>query len=137
MKNSYVFDTGPLYLYFAGEKRATDIFEEVSRGSETGHTVELNLAEFYYKTCEKLGRDTALLRYTSLRHGPLSVASPDEVLTRIAGDLKCSHESKLSLVDAYIIALARQVRGLLYTTDPRIAGLKVVPTLLIEFPQQA
>jgi predicted nucleic acid-binding protein len=137
MKNSYVFDTGLFYLYFAGEKRATDLFEEVSRGSAAGHTVELNLAEFYYKTCERLGRDTALLRYTSLRHGPLSVASPDEILTRIAGDLKCSHESQLSLADAYVIALTRQVRGQLYTTDPRIGSLKVVPTHLIELPQQA
>lgn len=132
MKSSYVFDTGPLYLYFAGDKRATELFREVSRGTATGHTTEPNLVELYYKTCEKLGRDTALLRYTSLRHGPLVVASPDETLTRVAGELKCSHGPQLSLADAYIIALANQVRGQLYTTDPRIARLKVVPTHLIE-----
>lgn len=137
MKSSYVLDTGPLYLYFAGDRRVTDLFESIRRGFATGHTVELNLAEFYYKTCEKLGRDTALLRYTSLRHGPLSVASPDQTLTRMAGDLKCSHESQLSLADAYVIALARQVRGQLYTTDPRVAGLKVVPTHYVELPRQA
>jgi predicted nucleic acid-binding protein len=131
-KNNYVFDTGPLYLYFTDDKKVNEPFREVIRGSASGSTTELNLAELYYKTCEKIGREAALLRYISLRKGSVDVVRPDDVLTRIAGELKCSHAGQLSLTDAYTIALARRERAELFTTDPRIARLKVVPTKLIE-----
>ncbi len=132
MKSRYVFDTGPLYLYFADDRRVVEPFREVNRGGAEGYTCEPNLAELYYKTCEKLGRDTALVRYTSLRHSAIVVTPPDATLTREAGELKCSHGNQLSLVDAYIIALTKRVRGNLHTTDPRIARLRIVPTSLIE-----
>ena len=135
MKNSYVFDTGPLYLHFADDRRVKEIFEEVSKGAAAGCTAEPNLAELYYKTCETLGRDTALLRYTSIRHGAVAVVSPDETLTRGAGELKCAHRDQLSLTDAYIVALAKRISGTLCTTDPRIAKLELVPTRLIELPE--
>ena len=131
MKNSYVFDTGPLYLSFAGDKRVTKPLREVTKGIADGYTCEPNLAELYYKTCEKMGRETALLRYTSLRQSALVIAQPDDGLSRSAGELKCAHRTELSLVDAYTLALARRVRANLYTTDPRIARLKIVPTELI------
>jgi len=104
----------------------------MGKGIADGYTCEPNLAELYYKTCEKLGRETALLRYTSLRQSALTITSPDYTLTRLAGELKCSRRPELSLVDAYIIALAKRTGSSLYTTDARIARLKIVPTKLIE-----
>ncbi len=133
MKSSYVFDTGPLYLYFADDKNVAEPFREVSKRIAQGYTCEPNLVELYYKTCEKLGRETALIRYTSLRRSALVVATPDEALTRAAGEVKCAHRGQLSLADAYIVALTKRVRGSLYTTDSHIARLKIVPTHLIEF----
>lgn len=127
----YVFDTGPLYLYFADDKRVVEPLTEVSKDLATGYTCEPNLAELYYKTCEKLGRDQALIRFTSLRRSSLVIASPDEALTRAAGELKCSYRRQLSLADAYVVALSKRVGGTLYTTDPRIARLKIVETNLI------
>ena len=62
MKSSYVFDTGPLQLYFVDDKSAAEPFREVSKGSAAGYTGEPNLLELYYKTCGKLGRDAALVR---------------------------------------------------------------------------
>jgi len=132
LKNSYVFDTGPLYLSFLGDRRVTEPLQEMGKRIADGYTCEPNLAELYYKTCEKLGRETALLRYTSLRQSALAIISPDDALTRLAGDLKCSHGLGLSLVDAYIVALAKRTGSSLYTTDARIARLKIVPTKLIE-----
>jgi len=58
----------------------------------------------------------------------------DEQLTRDAGSLKCAYESNLSLVDAYIIAIARRLKGTLVTTDSRLAELKVVQTKLLQIP---
>lgn len=105
---------------------------DVLKGIASGYTCEPNLAELYYKTYQKLGRDTALIRYTSLRHAPLIIAAPDAVLSRVAGELKCASGSRLSLADAYIVAQTKRVRGSLYTTDSRIADLRIVPTRLIE-----
>ncbi len=132
MKNSLVFDTGALSLYFAGDKRVTDPLRDVSGGVAAGYTCELNLAELYAKTCEKLGRETALLRYNSIRQSRIVVSPPDEALTRLAGELKSAHRAQLSLVDAYTIALARHQGSVLYTTDTRIARLKIVPVKLVE-----
>jgi predicted nucleic acid-binding protein len=60
------------------------------------------------------------------------VFAPDETLSRLAGELKCKHRGKLSLVDAYILALAMEERSTLITSDPRISKMAVVPTRLIE-----
>jgi predicted nucleic acid-binding protein len=97
-----------------------------------GSTCEPNLAELYYKTCEKLGRETARIRYLSVRRSGLTVFAPNEKLSRSAGELKCIHRGKLSLVDAYVLAVATEERSTLITSDPRIAEMALVPTRLIE-----
>jgi len=104
------------------------MFDEVTTGRAEGYTCETNLAEFYYKTCEKLGREVAEVRYTSIRHSEISVLATNERLTRIAGGLKCIHRGKLSLAEAYVVAAAKMLGGTLVTTDPRIAELKLVQT---------
>ena len=108
------------------------LLDDVRRGEVVGSTCEPNLAELYYKTCEKLGRETARIRYLSLRCSGLTVFSPNEVLSRSAGELKCKHRGKLSLVDAYVVAVASAERSMLITSDPRISELALVPTRLIE-----
>jgi predicted nucleic acid-binding protein len=99
-----------------------------------GYTCEVNIAEFYYKTCEKLGREVAEVRHASIRHSEISILSIDERLTRVAGVLKCTHKGKLSLADAYIVAVAKALGGILVTTDSRIVGLKLVQANLLQIP---
>lgn len=98
-----------------------------------GFTCEVNITEFYYKTCEKLGREVARIRVASLRESELSVIPIDENLSYIAADLKCIYRGKLSLADAYVIALAKLKRGILLTTDTRISKLKIVPTRFLHY----
>jgi len=90
------------------------------------------MAELYYKTCEKLGRETARIRYLSIRRSGLTVFAPNETLSRCAGELKCKHRGKLSLVDAYVLAVAAEERSTLITSDPRLSEIRLVPTRLIE-----
>ena len=134
---SYVFDTGALYLYFTGDKNLKPIFKDIEGGLSDGITSELNSAELYYKTCENLGRDAALIRYRSLLQSSVIVIAPDDDLSLNAGQLKCAHRNKLSIVDAYVISLAKRVRGILYTTDARICDLKIVQTKLLEIDEAA
>jgi predicted nucleic acid-binding protein len=121
-----------LLLYFGEDMRSKKLLDEVNQGRAVGSTCEPNLAELYYKTCEKLGRETAQIRYLSLRRSGLHVAAPDENLSRLAGELKCKHRGKLSLVDAYVLALAIVERATLITSDTRISELRMVPTRTLE-----
>jgi len=110
------------------------MFNEIESGDTEGHTCETNLAEFYYKTCERLGREVAEVRNTSLRHSRLSIMLIDEALTRFAGGLKCVYRGKLSLADAYVLAAAKMKGGVLVTTDSRIAELKLAPINFLKIP---
>ncbi|MCQ5362922.1 MAG: type II toxin-antitoxin system VapC family toxin [Candidatus Verstraetearchaeota archaeon] len=134
MKSRLIFDTGPIFLYFAEDKQVKEMFDEVIAGRAEGYTCETNIAEFYYKTCEKLGREVAEVRHTSIRHSKMSILAVDERLTRVAGGLKCIHRSKISLADAYIVAAAKMLGGTLVTTDPQLAELKLVQTRLLSIP---
>ncbi len=131
-RSRLIFDTGPLFLYFAGDSRVKEMFHEVMSGKIEGYTSEVNIAEFYYKTCEKFGREVAELRHTSIRHSEISILTIDEKLTRIAGGLKCIHKGRLSLADAYIVAVGKMIGGTLITTDPRIVELKLIQTRLLD-----
>lgn len=130
--NHYTFDTGPLLLYFGEDLRVKKLLDEIRHGKAAGFTCEPNLAELYYKTCEKLGRETARIRDLSIRRYGLSIIPPNESLSRLAGELKCKHRGKLSLVDAYILAVAIVERATLVTSDSRISELNLVPTRLLE-----
>lgn len=110
------------------------MLNEVLSGRAEGYTCEINLAEFYYKTCEKFGREVAEIRNTSIRNANISIIPLDEKLTRIAGGLKCIHKGKLSLADAYVIAVTRAYDGTLITTDTRIVELNLVSTKFLQIP---
>lgn len=132
-----VLDTGPLFLYFAEDRRAKELIDAIQRGKTSGRTCETNLAEFYYKTCEKLGREVAELRNASIRGSMLMIESPNERLTRMAAALKCEYRGRLSLADAYVLALCQMYGGDLVTTDRRLKELNLVPTSLLEVPRSA
>ncbi len=104
------------------------MMDGVASGSVDGYTCDLNMAELYYKTCETFGREVADLRYMSFRKSTLKVVATDEGLTRAAGRLKCVSRGRISLADAYVIAVAQRVKGMLVTTDHAIEELGVVET---------
>ncbi|MEM0314240.1 MAG: hypothetical protein QXQ41_06805 [Candidatus Bathyarchaeia archaeon] len=54
-KNKILFDTGPLFLYFAGDENVKEIFDDVAARKVMGYTCEVNMAEFYYKSVKTLG----------------------------------------------------------------------------------
>jgi len=84
--------------------------------------------------CAKFGRKDAEVRITSFRFSKILTLPIDDQLTREAGYLKCTYGDSISLVDAYILALAKRLKGTLITTDYRLAKLKLVQTRLIQIP---
>jgi len=120
VKSKYVIDAGALALYFAGDRRVKKYFDEILRGISEGYLCEINLAEFYYKTAEKLGIDAADIRYEAIRASPINQIPVEGELTREAAKVKLKLRDKVSLADAFLVALTYRVRGIALTTDPVI-----------------
>ena len=120
MGSRYVIDAGALALYFAGDERVKGYIDQILRGEAEGYICEVNLAEFYYKTAEKLGLEAADIRYESVRNSPIKQVPAAGELTREAAKIKLTHKRRVSLADAYLIALTKQVKGKAVTTDPTI-----------------
>ena len=89
----------------------------------------VNLSEFYYKTCQKLGKPVADIRYYQARRTGIGIVETDEELDRAAGVEKCRQSFSLSLADCYALALARRLRAALLTTDGELAKVKDIRTV--------
>lgn len=92
----------------------------------------VNLSEFYYKTCQALGREVAEIRYYQSRRTRLMIIETDGELSKLAGMEKCKHRMKLSLADCYALALAKQFKSTILTTDKELARAEGVSTLLFK-----
>jgi len=130
MRESVVVDAGILSLHFAADPRVKDYFNRIDEARTRGLVAEVNLAECYYKTCRKLGRQAADTSYFLLRASNLT-AVQDEDLTRLAGLEKCRQTLDLSLADCYALALARREKAMLLTTDSELSKTKDVQVKFI------
>ncbi|MFN3655365.1 MAG: PIN domain-containing protein [Candidatus Nitrosotenuis sp.] len=126
--NKLAFDAGAISLYYAGDKRIKSYFDSVFSKTKMGFVSEVNLAEFYYKTAEKFGLQTAETRYR-LTRGSQIIVAPDEMITRDAAKLKLKYHAKLSLADCFAISTAVNNQCTLITTDASIKQVKEVTTM--------
>ena len=116
---SFVFDAGVVSLYYAGVQAVKPYFERVFSGKSRGFISEVNLAEFYYKTSERKGVETAEVWYLQLRRSRLRVVAPNESITRQAALWKVK-KKELSLADCFALATSEAKSGPLLTTDSTI-----------------
>ncbi len=111
----YVIDTGALSLFYAGDERIKPFFAKIQDGGAHGYVASTNLAEFYYKVCQKFGRETAMVRFHQTQTILEEVVAEGE-LAESAGLNKCRY-SHLSLADALAAALTERLGATLLTTD--------------------
>ena len=130
----FALDTGAFSLHFGNDPQVRETMSAVLKGNAEAHTCELNMAEHYYKTCEKSGRDVAIITTSSIRETPIQIHSIDPTLTMEAGSLKCKYRGKISLADSYIMAVAKTYNCRLVTTDPVLKEIGIVPTTLLKVP---
>ncbi len=119
-----MIDTGVPTLFFTGEARVRTAFIEFERGRTNGYITSVNLSEFYYKTCEKMG-EVATLWYHQCRE-LLQILETDRELCLLAGKEKCHRGTSLSLADCFALAAAKSLNGTLMTTDPELEKVKEV-----------
>lgn len=122
----YVIDAGVLSLFLIDDERVKPYFDEVIRGEAQAFISDVNLAEYYYKTCEKLGKEVADLRYHQIRGSDLEIVATDEELTWKAGEKKCKYRGRLSLADCFCLALSELKKAMALTTDSELAKVKEV-----------
>lgn len=123
-RSRYLLDAGIFPLILAGNVNVKRFVDEIASGRAEPLVCEVNLAEFYAKTCEKKGRVVADVYYLRMRYQPsMRIITLDEELTRGAARLKCKHRSKVSLADCYAAIAASMNGAVLVTTD---AGLHKV-----------
>lgn len=106
-------------MYYAGAQAVKPYFDRVFSGKSRGFVSEVNLAEFYYKTSEKKGLETAEVWYMQLRRSRLRAVAPNESITRRAAIWKAKRR-ELSLADCFAIATSESMAGPLLTTDSAI-----------------
>ena len=111
----YVIDTGVLSLFYAGDQRVKPFFDQIRGGRAQGYVASTNLAEFYYKVCQKLGQETATVRFHQTQT-ILDEVTVEGELAKAAGLSKCRY-GHLSLADAFAAALTEKLGATLLTTD--------------------
>jgi predicted nucleic acid-binding protein len=118
-----IWDTGALSLFFADHSEAKRYMQQITIKKSVGYIPRLILAEFFYKTCQKLGKEVAQIRLVALRQVPIieEVISEEEVLG--IGMLKIKH-SNLSLVDCVLVQLAKKHHATILTTENPITTIK-------------
>ncbi len=123
MNEKLVLDAGALSLHFADHSGVEKYFDYIITGRCEGLISSFNLAEFYYKTCQKFGKQTADTWYFQLMNSELIVVHKED-LVRAAGLEKCRQSPNLSLADCFALALAKAESALLVTTDGELAKVR-------------
>lgn len=118
-----IIDTGILTLFFSGDLRVQPFFRNVERGRKRAYVTSINLSEYYYKTCETLGEEIAVLRYYQCRE-LLDIVETNRELSLSVGKEKCHRRSNLSIADCFALAATKRLNGTLLTTDPELAKVK-------------
>lgn len=54
-EKAYVVDAGVLTLHFIDDSRVEPYFSDVDNERTSRYISSVNVAEFYYKTCQKIG----------------------------------------------------------------------------------
>ena len=134
-RNKYLLDAGIFPLILAGEANVKRFVEEIASGRAEPLACEVNLAEFYAKTCEKKGKEVADLQYLRIRYQPnITIITPNEELTKNAAWLKCKYRGKVSLADCYAAAAASISKATLITTDAilhKVANSENIATKIV------
>ena len=127
-----MLDAGVLALYFAGREDDKRIIDDVYEGRAEAYMSEINVAEFLYNYARVFGWESALVRHSLIRDSPIRIVGVNEAHTLEAARL-IRYYNTLSPADCYLVALARQKRAQIVTTDSTIKNsIREVKTTVLE-----
>ena len=128
----YILDAGILALYFSGRRDAKKYIDYAYKGLAELLMCEVNIAEFLYNYARVFGWEAALVKHSLIRSSPIRIVGVDEPLTIEAAKIKLKHYNRLSLADSYLIALAKQYKATIVTTDEAVKEAGEASTILLK-----
>jgi predicted nucleic acid-binding protein len=128
----YIWDTGALSLFFANNNQTKELMKKTLEPYNKGHIPRLILSEFFYKTCQKLGKEIAQVRLVALRQKGFIEEIIGESDVYQIGMMKIKY-SNLSIADCVLVQTAVNNKGVIITTEKPITDLKKVKSTKIDF----
>jgi predicted nucleic acid-binding protein len=125
---SYLVDAGFLALHYSGNTKSKPYFDRILSSKARGFISEVNLAEFYYKTGQKKGLETAETWYNQVRQAGFHIVAPDHIITKNAGIWKINRND-ISLADCFALATLGEHADVLLTTDSVLATIRGVKSV--------
>jgi len=113
-----VLDTGFFEIYFSRfNKQGENLMSDIIQQKVEAYTTYLNITEFYYINKRIEDEESTLTKINAIFNSKIKVIPINKKLAIRAGELKAKYKDILSIVDAYVIALAEMKRGEIITTD--------------------
>ena len=124
---NYVLDSWALIAFFEDEPAAGAVEEILDQANRDKHRLYLsavNWAEIYYNTMREVSREAAEDQARMIANLPIDVVGvgDDLKLARQAAAFKATY--RLSLADAFAVALAKEKKAELVTGDPEFNALE-------------
>jgi ribonuclease VapC len=124
---NYVLDSWALIAFFEDEPAAGAVEEILDQANRDKHRLYLsavNWAEIYYNTMREVSREAAEDQARMIANLPIDVVGvgDDLKLARQAAAFKATY--RLSLADAFAVALAKEKKAELVTGDPEFKALE-------------
>ncbi len=127
----YVLDSFALLAFLQGENGAQQVRNVLEHGRENAGTLFLsvvNLSECLYIVERNRGSACARQVWESLQECPIHIEPATERHALVAARIKASH--RVSLADAYAVALALEQAATVVTGDPEFKEVEgLVPVL--------
>lgn len=120
-----IIDHTILLLYFAGDVRVAKIIDFINEGKEEGCIYDGSMIELTDRLSKIFEYQEAVKRLEAVKNSNIKIIGFDYEISKKA--LKIKNIYNLSILHAYIVALASHYNATLMTTDKRllIEGLKV------------
>jgi ribonuclease VapC len=124
---NHVLDSWALIAFFEDEPAAGAVEEILDQANRDKHRLYLsavNWAEIYYNTMREVSRAAAEDQARMIANLPIDVVGvgDDLKLARQAAAFKATY--RLSLADAFAVALAKEKKAELVTGDPEFKALE-------------
>ena len=124
-EQTYVLDTSAIFAFAeneAGADRVEQILKSARNHESEAYISFASITESYYISWQETGRSSALELLASIKSLPLEVIESFERLSLLAGSIKANH--RLSFADAFVVATASHVNGVLVHKDPEFEQVK-------------
>ena len=121
----YVLDSWAMIAYLLGEQAGKPVAELLEKATSSGrslHMTEIHYAEVKYTIIRRSGPAVWEEIHGLLSVLPVEFHAADRKLADSAGEYKATH--KMSLADAFAVALAKEKKAVLVTGDPEFKAVE-------------